>query len=136
MPFVGDGQWGPGRRAERLGRFPRPGPSRTYGVSASGANGRSRQVLYDQRGRLIGVVVTDAEDARSVRRPMAIVSPAFHETPGALRNVGGSAGVPSSSSSLNVSPYAIGLPSVSGWDRTAWCHPTSMGRGLPAACRR
>jgi hypothetical protein len=27
--------------------------------------------------------------------------------------------VPSSSSSLNVSPYAIGLPSISGWDRTA-----------------
>jgi hypothetical protein len=27
--------------------------------------------------------------------------------------------VPSSSSSLNVSPYAIGLPSVSRWDRTA-----------------
>jgi hypothetical protein len=51
-------------------------------------------------------------------RPSGIVSPALHATPGALRNVGGSAGVPSSSSSLNVSPYAIGLPSVSGWDRT------------------
>ena len=40
-------------------------------------------------------------------------------TPEALRNVGGSAGVPSSSSSLNMNPSAIGLPSVSGWDRTA-----------------
>ena len=59
------------------------------------------------------------------------------ETPGALRNVGGSAGVPSSSSSLNLSPYAIGLPSVSGWDRTAavsvpvW----RVGLGVPANLR-
>jgi hypothetical protein len=56
---------------------------------------------------------------RSVYLPIGIVSPALHDTPGALRNRGGSAGVPSSSSRLNVSPYAIGLPSVSGWDRTA-----------------
>jgi hypothetical protein len=50
--------------------------------------------------------------------PMAIVSPAFHETPGALRNVGGSAGVVVELEPER-EPYAIGLPCVSGWDRTA-----------------
>jgi hypothetical protein len=41
-----------------------PGPLRTYAASVRGASGRSGHVLNDQRGRLIGVVVTDAEDAQ------------------------------------------------------------------------
>jgi hypothetical protein len=53
--------------SRRLGRFPLPGPSRTYEVSAGGASGRSGQVIYDQCGRLTRVVIADAEDAERPR---------------------------------------------------------------------
>ena len=51
-----------GRAAIRTpGRLPRP-PAlrRIYEASAGGASGRFGQVLYDQRGRLISIVVTGA----------------------------------------------------------------------------
>jgi hypothetical protein len=37
-----------GWRSERPGAATRPGPSRTYEVSAGGASGRSGQVIKDQ----------------------------------------------------------------------------------------
>jgi hypothetical protein len=44
------------------GRLPRlPAPLRTYETSAGGLNGRSGHVLNNQRRRLVGVVVADAE---------------------------------------------------------------------------
>jgi len=70
---------------------PQPPASRLVCVVASNRNQKKR--LRAQRDRVAGVYVT----------------------PGALRNVGGSAAVPSASSSLNVNASAIGLPSVSGW---------------------
>jgi hypothetical protein len=52
----------------------RPGPSRTYVRSAGGASGPTGQVLYNQGGRLVGVVGADAENAqwckaREIRNP-------------------------------------------------------------------
>jgi hypothetical protein len=64
-----------GRRAERLERFPQPGPCRTYGTSAGGVSGRTSQVLYDQSGRLVGVVVTDANHRSVLSALSGIVSP-------------------------------------------------------------
>jgi hypothetical protein len=39
-------------------------PGRIYGTSGGAASGRSGHVLDDQHGRLIRVVVADAEDAQ------------------------------------------------------------------------
>jgi hypothetical protein len=91
----------------------RPGPLGSYDTSGRVARRTFGHVLNDQHGRLVGVVVANANDLkRSARAQWDRVAGL---PPGAtVRKLGGSAGVPSSRSSLKVKAIQFSYPGPDG----------------------
>jgi hypothetical protein len=89
-------------------RFLQPGPCPgTYAASARGASGCAGHVLNDQRRRLIGVIVFHLDDTQRPSTQRDRVA----SVPAAVCSVGGSAGVPSSWTSLNMKTIRSPVPS-------------------------
>jgi hypothetical protein len=102
---------GPGGGPNAMALTPEPGPSRTHGTSARGARRSLGRVLDDQDRRLVLVRDDDRDDAQ---HPAAPERDRVADAPvgTAVLSVGGSAGVPSSRSSLKAkapirSPFRV-----------------------------